>query len=210
MEKQLYAEYLGKKSQIKQRLKDFEQFRNASEKEIFAELCFCILTPQAKAIYCDEAIKNLTKTGALLDGSLDQIRKELTKVRFPNNKSGYLINARRIFVNDAKVEIKKFLDRDNIFKTRDWFAKNVKGLGYKESSHFLRNIGLGKDIAILDVHILKNLKRYGVIQELPKTISKKIYLELEKKLHIFSKEVKIPMAELDLLFWSRETGIIFK
>ena len=88
--------------------------------------------------------------------------------------------------------------------------KNVNGLGYKETSHFLRNIGLGKNFAILDRHILKNLKRYGVIKSIPKTLTRKKYLEIERKMKKFSEKIKIPLAELDLLFWSEETGEIFK
>ena len=80
----------------------------------------------------------------------------------------------------------------------------------KEASHFLRNIGFGKEIAILDRHILKNLKRVGVIDEIPKTISRKKYLEMETKMSNFCNKIGISMAELDLLFWSEETGEILK
>ena len=88
--------------------------------------------------------------------------------------------------------------------------KNIKGFGMKEASHFLRNIGLGDNLAILDVHILDNLKTLGVIDEIPKNMSDKNYLKIESKLRDFSRLVGIPMDELDLVFWSEETGIIFK
>jgi N-glycosylase/DNA lyase len=89
-------------------------------------------------------------------------------------------------------------------------VRNVKGIGYKEASHFLRNIGFGQHLAILDVHILRNMVRYGVIESVPKNISRSVYLELENKLKGFAKKIGIPMDELDLLFWSSETGEIFK
>ena len=106
--------------------------------------------------------------------------------------------------------IKDKIDPDNIAETREWLVSNVKGFGYKEASHFLRNIGFGSDIAILDRHILKNLKKHGVINEIPKTITKKNYFEIENRMRDFSKRSGIPMAHLDLLFWSNETGEIFK
>ena len=87
---------------------------------------------------------------------------------------------------------------------------NIKGLGYKEASHFLRNIGLGGDLAILDRHILKNLALLGVIDEVPASPSKKMYLEIEKKMIDFSREAKIPMSHLDLLLWYKEAGEVFK
>ncbi|MDP2974084.1 MAG: DNA lyase, partial [Candidatus Diapherotrites archaeon] len=98
----------------------------------------------------------------------------------------------------------------NPTSARNRLAENVKGLGMKESSHFLRNIGLGEGLAILDRHIVRNLLRYGAIKEMPKNLGKKNYLLIEEKMRQFSKRIGIPLAELDLLFWSKETGKIFK
>ncbi len=80
----------------------------------------------------------------------------------------------------------------------------------KEASHFLRNMGFGEELAILDRHIVRNLLRYGAINQMPKNLGKKNYLLIEEKTLQFSKRIKIPLAELDLLFWSKETGKIFK
>jgi N-glycosylase/DNA lyase len=88
-------------------------------------------------------------------------------------------------------------------------VENVKGLGYKESSHFLRNIGY-RNLAILDRHILKNLEKFGAIRTIPKSLTRKQYLKLEKQFHRFADAVGIPLDELDLLFWSLETGEILK
>ena len=79
----------------------------------------------------------------------------------------------------------------------------------KEASHFLRNIGKGENLAILDRHVLKNLIRLQVI-DYPKTLSKRVYLEIEDKMKDFSNKVSIPLAHLDLLLWSLETGEVFK
>lgn len=202
--KDLVLEYKKKKSKIKQRLKEFENLKSAKDEDVFSELCFCILTPQSKAVYCDEAVKTLRKSGLLLKGSKRAIRPRLQRVRFPNNKTDYLISARKF------LDIKNRLNSDSIPETRDWLVKNIKGLGYKEASHFLRNIGLGRDIAILDVHILRNLKKYKIIKEIPPSISRKAYLDIENSMRGFSKKVKIPLQELDLLFWSNQTGFVFK
>ena len=59
-------------------------------------------------------------------------------------------------------------------------------------------------------HILKNLKSLEVITEIPSSLSKKKYLEIEKKMRKFAKEINIPMNHLDLLLWYKETGEIFK
>jgi N-glycosylase/DNA lyase len=208
---QLTKSYKAKKNEIKKRLEEFREMLNQPDEKIFAELAFCICTPQSKAIAAWDAVTVLLKNGYLLSGSEKLIRPFLNAVRFADNKTKYIVEARDIFTKDGRLQIKeKIKSFDDVSGLREWLAENVKGLGMKESSHFLRNIGLGFDLAILDVHILNGLKEYAVIEEIPKTLTKKNYLEMEKKVREFSKLVGIPMDELDLLFWSEETGIIFK
>jgi N-glycosylase/DNA lyase len=98
----------------------------------------------------------------------------------------------------------------NLEEAREWLVDNIKGMGYKEASHFLRNIGLGEEFAILDRHILKNLQLLGIIEEVPASLSRKRYFEIEKKMVRFSDRINIPMAHLDLLLWYKETGEVFK
>jgi N-glycosylase/DNA lyase len=93
---------------------------------------------------------------------------------------------------------------------REWLVKNVLGLGYKEASHFLRNIGRNDGLAILDRHILRNLKRLGVIKSIPKSISRKYYLDIEQRFSKFAIDLGIALDELDLVFWSMGTGEIRK
>ena len=206
----LLSEYRQKRSKIKDRIRGFEAVWGRSDKEIFGELCFCICTPQSKAIYCDKAITGLRRKGTLFKGDLRQLRKGLKAIRFPNNKARYIKEARRFFTAGGSIRIKDRIDPAKNPDTRQWLVRNVKGIGLKEASHFLRNIGLGRDMAILDVHILRNLERYGVIKEIPASISRKTYLDIEGRMREFSRKVKIPLEELDLLFWSNQTGFIFK
>lgn len=208
--KDLIQDYSKRKKVIKQRLKDFQEVWKNSDKKIFKELCFCICTSQSKAVNCDKAIRSLVKKGILFKGNQDSIRAGLKAVRFPNNKTRFIIEARDLFTEGNSIKIKKRINEDDILATRRWFLKNVKGLGPKEASHFLRNIGFGKDLAILDVHILRNMLKYKVIKKHPKTLTEKKYILLEKKLKAFAEKINIPMDELDLLFWSRETGEVFK
>jgi len=204
--------YQKKKTEIKKRLEDFKKIWEKSDEDIFVELCYCLLTPQSKAKAVDRAIKNLLEKNILFLGSEKQILKELASsgVRFHKNKTKYILEAREFFSNNGKIDIKSKLREESAHDIREWLVKNVKGLGYKEASHFLRNIGLGFDLVILDRHIMKNLMKYGVIDEIPECLSRKCYLSLEEKMKDFSKQVDIPVADLDLLFWSEETGEIFK
>jgi len=201
---ELLLEYKAKKRLIKKRLKDFSNLHKAKNEKIFSELCFCLLTPQSNARHCDSAIQELKSRGLLLKGSSSAIRSILKgKARFHNKKAGYLVNARRSFN-------KSILSDRDVLDMRRKLVDNIKGMGYKEASHFLRNIGLGRNIAILDRHVLKNLKRYGVISSLPLSMSPKSYLNIEKRARAFADMIGISLGELDLLLWSRETGAIFK
>lgn len=196
---ELRQSYEQRKSAIRARLKDFESIKND---KLFAELCFCICTPQSKARTCDAAIQKLGSR--IKSDNSDAIARDLTGVRFANNKARYIVEARQCYDKLAAI-----VAQDNK-KAREWLVQNVKGLGYKEASHFLRNVGQGHDIAILDRHILKNLVKHSVISEIPKTITPKRYLAIEDSMRSFSEHTGIPMNELDLLFWSSETGEIFK
>jgi len=201
------------KEKIAARLADFKKvFKKNSEDELFYELVFCLLTPQSKAKSCWGAIENLKAKNLLKNPHDKKIAKELQrKVRFHNNKAKYVVAARELFLKNGKVDIKsKLLEFKDTKIARDWLVENIKGMGLKEGSHFLRNIGFGKHIAILDRHILKNLKLLGVIKEMPKSLTQNVYFEIEEKMSRFADKIGIPLDHLDLLFWRKETGEYFK
>ncbi|MFH2027508.1 MAG: N-glycosylase/DNA lyase [Nanoarchaeota archaeon] len=199
--KELKQNYLQKKKIIRQRLKEFSDI---DKNNIFYEICFCLLTPQSNAYKCDECIQILKQKDFLYKNfEIKYILKD--KTRFYKNKSNYLKLLKKDF-NSINKEIE--INKDNK-KLREYLVKNVKGLGYKEASHVLRNLGF-RDLAILDRHILRNLEKYKVIKEIPRYLNKKSYLSIEEKFYKFSKKINIPMDELDLLFWSMQTGKVFK
>lgn len=205
--------YEKNKKEIEARLKEFQETINYSDEKIFAELAFCICTPQSKATVCWNAINSLMKNNLLYVGNKEKIMPFLNAVRFGETKSGRIIEARKLFTENNKLNIKKkILSFSNSHNLRDWLVKNVKGLGLKESSHFIRNIGFDykNQLAILDRHILKNLVELGVIEKIPKTLTKRQYLEVEGKMENLGEKIGLSLYELDLLLWSKETGKIFK
>ncbi|UCG95014.1 MAG: N-glycosylase/DNA lyase [archaeon] len=206
----LVESYNKRKKKIRGRLEEFRDFWNKSDEDLFAELCFCLCTPQSKARNCDAFIRRVKENRLLFGGTEKELRRYMLGVRFCDNKSRYIVGARDFFSENGKVKIKERIKNYDPKEARDWLVKNVKGLGFKESSHFLRNIGMGKDLAILDRHVLKNLRKHGVIKDIPVCLTGKRYLEIEEKMKKFSRHTGIPMEELDLLFWSEETGEIFK
>jgi len=209
--KEIEKVYLQFKEEIEHRLNEFKKIgKNATPEELFAELAFCILTPQSKAKLCWEAILKMEEKDILLRGTKKEINKELQKVRFKNNKTEYLFSARNKFFCDNNSICNNIKKPESPVILREYLVKNVKGIGWKEASHFLRNIGLGPDIAILDRHIIRNLIDLGILKEYPKNLSKKEYKNIEEKMRKLSKELDIPMDTLDIVFWAKETGEVFK
>jgi len=189
---------------VEKRIKEFKKLGQQSSDKIFKELCFCLLTANydaQKAINIQNKIQN-----GFIEYPQNQLSDELKKLgyRFPNVRSKFIAEARKHKENLKKIICSCKTDMHR----REWFAENVKGLGYKEASHFLRNIG-HPDCAIIDFHIIDILVRNKIIKE-PKTLSKKVYLEIEKILSVMAKKLKISLAELDLYLWYMETGKILK
>lgn len=200
------------RSLVEKREKHFDEvWKKSSEEEIFAELVFCLFTPQSKAVSCWAAVKELAGENMIFTASAEEIAAKINKVRFRNNKAKYVVEARKLFTVNGKMKIKeKLASFDNILELREWIIKNIKGIGYKEAGHFLRNIGIGKELAILDRHILKNLKILGAIKEIPASLTPKIYIKIEEEMRKFSEKIGIPMSHMDMILWCKESGGIFK
>jgi len=199
--KNIQENYKLKKKGIQQRLKEF---RNLDKKLYFSEFLFCLLTPQSNAKKCWEAVEELSKLPKFTKNRVSKILS--SKTRFYKTKTNYILNSTHIWHKEVKPKISK----DNPVWLRNWLAKQVLGFGMKEASHFLRNIGISSNkIAILDRHILKNLKSLSIIEN-TKIKSQKHYLEIEQKFIETAKSLNIPPDELDLLWWSHENGEIFR
>ncbi len=193
------------------RLNEFKQKYKKMEEPILWELIFCLLTPQSRAKTCWRAVEKMKEKQVHLQPSRETIISLIHGVRFKYKKGEYILEAIKKFMPGEGESLKRLLENiENDMLRRDFLVKEIKGLGMKEASHFLRNIGWGEDIAILDRHILKNLRFYGVIDKLPSSISRGNYLEIEKKMREFSLQIGIPMSHLDLLLWYKETGEVFK
>jgi len=197
---------------IIQRIVEFQNiWRYGKDSDIFRELVFCILTPSSRARSAGKALKRLYDTGLITGGTEQKIAAELNIVRFRYKKASYIVQARGRFFSNNSLSLKgALLEHDSTVGRREWLVSNIKGVGYKEASHFLRNIGLDLEVAILDRHILKNLFILGIIDQVPSHISPRMYLEIEKRMCEYSDIMSIPVSHLDFVLWYRETGDVFK
>lgn len=203
-----------RKKEIRARLREFRSvWQTASDARLWEEMVFCIFTAGASArmgLRSVEALRPLLKSGA---------HHEMTSAliaagahRFPNARPGYVVVTRDYLRELCSMRLRERLTsfRDPI-ERRDWLAQEprVKGLGYKESSHFLRNVGF-KGYGILDKHIVRSLHELNVIDSPKPPTSRGKYLETESRMQRFAGSIGINFDELDLLLWSMKTGEILK
>jgi len=194
-----------RKVAIRERLGDFA---DVPPSDYFYELAFCILTPQSSAANADATVQELIRDRFFELGfdPTAYLRDPRHYIRFHNTKSKRLLRIREHFS-----ELVPVLTNNELASAekREFVLQAVQGLGMKEASHFLRNIGV-RGLAILDRHILKHLVRLRVIRAVPTSLTKHRYLEIERKWKKFANAIGISIDELDLLFWSMETGEIRK
>ena len=202
----------ARRREIRARLAEFDAvWREGSDARLWEELVYCIFTAGASARM---GLRSVEAVRSLLDeGAHEELAAALTGChRYPRSRSGYIVVTREHLRQDCDLRLRERLEGfDDPVARRDWLARErgIKGLGYKESSHFLRNVGL-RGYAILDKHILRCLAELGVVETPAPPTTRARYLATEERLRAFARDVRIDFDELDLVLWSMKTGEILK
>ena len=187
---------------VQQRVKEFESLRNSSEEILYSELCFCILAANTSA---ELGLRTQTMVGPknFLTMERDELRNLLKSIhyRFYNVRSGFITENRWV-----AERLPSLVRNEKPWELREFLVENLKGIGYKEASHFMRNVGIF-DFAILDKHILRMLSEES---EPKKITSPSRYYEYEKELIEKCSEFSLKPGVLDLYLWYIATGKIIK
>ncbi len=189
---------------ISRRAEEFREAGKSSKEFIFGELCFCILTANTSADM-GVSTQNIIGLNGFMNYDALELRDALkrAKYRFYNLRSKYIVEARWIVD-----ELPDLISSGNRQQVRDYLVENVMGIGYKEASHFLRNVGIF-DFAILDKHILRMLaSEYPGIRI--KVGSRQSYLDTEKYVIDIARGMGMEAGILDLYMWKLATGKIIK
>jgi len=190
------------KKEVDRRIRSFNALNKKSSREWFSELCFCLLTANTSAEMGVRVQDELGCDGFVCNSEKEMVKRlKKARSRFYNRRGHFIHLANRY--KNIKEILKKQEDK------REWLAENIKGISYKEASHFLRNVGFF-DYAIIDKHILRLLHENRLIKKIPDSVNKKNYLEYERILGELSKKVNLPQGELDLYLWYTKTGKILK
>ncbi|SNZ03706.1 N-glycosylase/DNA lyase [Persephonella hydrogeniphila] len=204
---------------VKQRIKEFKNLKEKNlttfdfrpfvdiqpyQADILSEASFCILTANSSAVMGIKIQKEVGIEGFKkypFEKLFEVIRKK--GHRFAAQRAERIIKLRD--KEDFLIEISR---EDDGKKAREKLVKEIYGYGYKEASHFLRNIGFD-DVAIIDRHISRFLFEKGLVKP-RKTITKKVYLECEEALEKISADLGLTQAELDLYIFYIKTGKVLK
>ena len=204
--------YFDKRQEIRDRLDEFRRVGlKGSPDRLFEELTFCIFTAGASARMGLKSVDSVRPV--LMSGSARDIQRALVgRHRFPNCRAAYVFETREYLRGHCSLRLHDALRRFKVAEERrDFLAANrsVRGIGYKEASHFLRNIGY-RGYAILDKHLLSRLAEFGVIESPKRPATKAKYVAIEENVKLFADSIGIDFDELDLLLWYTKTGEILK
>lgn len=202
--------YKQRRQAIRSRLAEFDKVR---QEEWFYETAFCLLTPQSKAVNADAVIRILQEAG-FRDAPFDPVeilREPSHYIRFHRVKADRLLwlQANWKHIEPLLASARHLSRQQGCRERRDDLAASVHGMGLKEASHVLRNIGC-RGLAIIDRHLIRCLIDCGVIPNRETHLSLKTYHEIEERFDLYGQQVGIDMDELDLLFWSEISGLILK
>ena len=201
-----------RRTEIRQRLSEFTAvIENGTDLNLWEEMVFCFFTGGCSArmgLNSLEAVKPI-----LMTAEQPELADALSGVhRYPNARAKYIVHTRDFLRKQYGFELRKRLQSfDCSLERRDWLVreKGIKGLGYKEASHYLRNIGF-KGYAILDKHVLNCLAELKIIDDPKPPNTRSRYLMVEEKLKQLTEVTQIDFEEMDLVLWSMKTGVILK
>ena len=191
---------------VEARIGEFQAAQAEGDDRWFEELVFCLLTANYSARGAITCIAALNEGNAIGVGSLEQLRMCLEhRHRYPNKRAEFILEAR-----EHKSDLKRIITaQPSSSAARGWLVENIKGLGMKEASHFLRNVGY-LDLAIIDKHILTHMLEQGIIKGRPETVTRKKYLEYEVILTKVAARLSMPLGMMDLYLWAKKSGEVIK
>ncbi len=126
---------------------------------------------------------------------------ELRRYRYPQRKATLIVSARAWLLGEASVLDRLRATDDE--RVRREFLCGCPGFGQKTASWLLRNLGLGRGLAIIDVHVLRALveERRLVDVSLPRD-----YARVEEAFLSWCKELDASPAAFDLFLWEWQRG----
>ena len=199
-----------------------KEWKQRSEEDLWEELVLCILSSNLNYETAASAFVHLQKNRfldyqyLLKDDSFQDIANELCKsiflpkkkdgslrkYRFPNVRANNIVKAARVIYHENR-GINYLLNSFNSeYEAREFFSRQIPGIGFKEASHFLRNIKYSSSLAIIDTHIINFLEERDIPNNfVGKSLNVQKYLLYEKIMKEISSYYDYKLPIFDLAIW---------
>jgi len=205
----------------KSRIPDWKKM---NEQAVWVELVGCILGSRVPYENAISALHRLVETdlidpNKILKNSVSAEKKisielskpiyrpikidgEGRKYRYPNIRARNICECAITLYSDGN-NIKSLLKKTNDKYIRDWISSNCAGVGPKQASLFLRNIGYSQKLAIIDSHVLRYMIKKELIPESTHyNINRSQYYHLENTFVEYAETLGIQPGTLDLAIWA--------
>ena len=205
--------------EVEDQLRKVGTARQRDERSLWNELVRCILSSQVSYEMAVAATQHLDKSCVLeylradsprhfdtyLAGLLSEpieIGCKVRRYRFPRMRAGQLVGAWDI-VHDRFGSVSAMINMGTSpLGTRKWLVQNVPGLGPKQASMFLRNIGISHDMAVLDRHTIRYMVLTGLCDKPPTGLSYlRSYEEHERNLRQYASGLGYAAGVIDWAIW---------
>ena len=191
----------------------------ADERQLWWELSCCVLSSQvpfdlaaAAASRIDDAAtfrracpRNAAAVRSEILGLLTQplpFGDGWRRYRFPAVRAGQLAQAWSAVMENGGSLGRVVAGDGDAEAVRGWLVRNVPGLGPKQASMFLRNVGVSYDLAVLDRHVLGYMAAVGVGEGVPKGIGTlRAYQRREADLRDHARSFGYPVGLVDWAIW---------
>lgn len=127
---------------------------------------------------------------------------EYGKYPFPRARAKQIWWNLKYFYGSGDTLKKILLVSANEFETRKLLVSSIKGIGPKQASLFLRNIGYTSNLAILDVHVLRYMNLFRIwLGDLSDLANLGEYQKAESVFRKRAERGGFSVAQFDLAVW---------
>jgi len=205
-----------------------KRWNEMSEEELWGELCLCILSsnvPYELALSAFEHLRSdqFLKTERIIEcpDAAQSIAIELSrqiyspkrkdgsfrKYRFPNIRATNIVKAAKTLYEEGPALSWILMNCTSEHETRDLLVENIHGIGLKEASHFLRDIGYSNSLAIIDSHVIAFLVELGAIPaNKANVVTPSLYTRLERVLQNLCADLGVNLSIFDMAIWQYMRG----
>ncbi|MBB6503763.1 N-glycosylase/DNA lyase [Sphingomonas endophytica] len=192
--------------------------RVRGERRLWWELSCCLLSSQVPYALAAAASDRIAKSDLLILPHADEadladdlttllttplsMSGSLRRYRFPHARARQLA-ATTVAIHASAGSLSELIRVAGTGEAvREWLVANAPGIGPKQASMFVRNVGLSYELAILDRHVLNYMTALDITPTpIPTTSSLPRYLKGETALRVHADDIGVSVGLLDWAIW---------